>query len=132
MPACAIDGIATKTPETTKNIAANSQQRTRRVMTLTSLLGLTQKLTRIRRGGDFRLDRAEVTGSPWPAGVTARECQSNSRQKTSRRPARLHQRTSATTYAGPGVWLEAVQSRQATVRTRAAFQEYGETQGEEP
>ena len=73
MPACAIDGIATKTPETTKNIAANSQQRTRRVMTLTSLRGLTQKLTRIRRGGDFRLDRAEVTGPPWPPGVTARE-----------------------------------------------------------
>jgi hypothetical protein len=61
-PAWATDGIATRKPETTKNIAAYSQPRTRRVMILTSLLGLTQELTRIRRGRDIRLDRADVTG----------------------------------------------------------------------
>src|SRR5262245_16095335 len=57
-PAWATEGIATKTPETTKKKPAYSQPRTRPVITFTSLLGLTQELTRIRRSRDIRSDRA--------------------------------------------------------------------------
>jgi len=48
MPAWATDGIATKTPETTKKIPAYSQPRRRRVMTFTSLRALGH--SRGRRG----------------------------------------------------------------------------------
>jgi len=54
MPAWATDGIATRTPETTKKIPANSQPRTRRIMTLASLTGLTEELMTVRRGQGIR------------------------------------------------------------------------------
>ena len=56
MPAWATDGIANRTPETTRKIPVYSQPRTRRVMTLTPLLELTEKSGRIRRRQGIRWD----------------------------------------------------------------------------